>query len=243
MHRSIWSPCLDALQEVADVNLADLPGYGAAPETGASFAKTARSLVEPIDGDETTDGAPVTLCAWSLGALLAMQAARFAPGRVEKLILVAATPCFTQRPDWPEAQPASLLDKLAAAVTDDAGATLQRFATLANQGDTRARAIRREIAQHVLSSPPPSTATLLTGLDWLRDADLRQDAAKISCPVLLVHGEHDPLMPTAAARWLAERLPRARLEIFPGAAHTPFLNDPNRFTRLIGDFLHAPRLD
>ena len=243
MHRGVWSPCLDALQKVAEVRLADLPGYAGTPDAGTSFIDTARALVEPIAGAATGHNERITLCGWSLGALLAMQAALLAPGRVAKLILIAATPRFTQQADWPDAQPASLLDGFVAAVADDREATLQRFAALFNQGDTRARTIRRDIAHHVLSSPSPTTATLLTGLDWLRHSDLRQDVSTISCPVLLIHGEHDPLMPPEAARWMKEKLPRARLEVFPDAAHAPFLNDSERFTRLVDDFLNAPRLD
>jgi pimeloyl-ACP methyl ester carboxylesterase len=44
------------------------------------------------------------------------------------------------------------------------------------------------------------------------------------------------LMPLPAAQWLKEQLPHAHLERFAGAAHAPFLNDPKRFAKLIGDF-------
>ena len=236
LHREVWSPCLDALREVADVRLADLPGYGETPDAGRSFAEAARALADSLP-------AQATLCGWSLGALLAMQAARLAPERIGKLILVGATPRFTQDADWPAAQPASLLDDFAAAVANDGRTTLQRFVALFNQGDSKARPIGREIARHVLSSPLPATATLLAGLGWLRDTDLRVQAPEIACPLLLIHGAHDPLMPLAAAQWLADRLPHARLEVFADAAHAPFLNDPGRFARLVGDFLHASRID
>lgn len=236
LRREVWSPCLDALREVADVRLADLPGYGETPDAGQSFAEAARALAASLP-------ARATLCGWSLGALLAMQAARLAPERIGKLILVGATPRFTRDADWPAAQPASLLDDFAAAVAHDGRATLQRFVALFNQGDSKARPIGREIARCVLSSPPPATATLLAGLGWLRDTDLRIQAPEIACPPLLIHGAHDPLMPLAAAQWLADRLPHARLEVFADAAHAPFLNDPERFARLVGDFLHASRID
>ena len=89
----------------------------------------------------------------------------------------------------------------------------------------------------------PATSTLLAGLDWLRDTDLRERVEALSCPLLLIHGERDPLMPLPASRWLADRLPQARLEVFADAAHAPFLNDPGRFAHLVGDFLHASRID
>lgn len=236
LRREVWSPCLDALREVADVRLADLPGYGETPDAGRSFAEAARALAASLP-------ARATLCGWSLGALLAMQAARLAPERIGKLILVGVTPRFTQDEDWPAAQPASLLDEFTAAVANDGRVTLQRFVALFNQGDSKARPIGREIARNVLSSPPPATATLLAGLDWLRDTDLRGQAPEIACPLLLIHGAHDPLMPLAAAQWLADRLPQARLEVFADAAHAPFLNDPERFARLVGDYLHGSRID
>ena len=236
LHRGVWSPCLDALREVADVRLADLPGYGDTPDSGQSFVEAAQSLADALP-------AHATLCGWSLGALLAMQAALLAPERVAGLVLVGATPCFTRHDDWADAQPAALLNDFAAAVANDGRAALQRFVALFNQGDSKARPIGRDIARNVLSSPLPATSTLLAGLDWLRDTDLRERVEALSCPLLLIHGERDPLMPLPASRWLADRLPQARLEVFADAAHAPFLNDPGRFAHLVGDFLHASRID
>lgn len=236
LHRGVWSPCLDALGDVADVRLADLPGYGDTPDSGQSFVEAAQSLADSLPMNST-------LCGWSLGALLAMQAALLAPERVAGLVLVGATPCFTRHDGWADAQPTALLNDFAAAVANDGRAALQRFVALFNQGDAKARPIGRDIARNVLSSPLPATSTLLAGLDWLRDTDLRERVEALSCPLLLIHGEHDPLMPLPASRWLADRLPQARLEVFADAAHAPFLNDPERFVRLVGEFLHASCID
>lgn len=231
--RAVWSPCLPSMTKSLSPRLADLPGYGDMPERRQSFMEAAEALANTLPPGST-------LCGWSLGGLLALQAAHLAPTRVGRLILVGATPCFAQRDDWPEAQPAALLDDFATAVAADAKATLQRFVAVANQGDAKARSIGREIARTVFTAPLPSTETLLDGLTWLRDVDLRDIVAQITCPVLLLHGENDPLMPLATARWLATHLPQATLDVFPGAAHAPFLNDPERFAQRIGAFLHAP---
>ncbi|MDR3299826.1 MAG: alpha/beta fold hydrolase [Candidatus Accumulibacter sp.] len=236
MNRGIWSPCLASLENVAKVRFVDLPGYGEMPDCGQSFTKTAQSLADSLPTG-------IILCGWSLGAMLAMQAALLSPRRVAGLILVDGTPCFIQRDGWTAAQSPALLRDFAAAVTQDSRTSLQRFAALFNQGDAKARPIGREIARNVLSSSLPSTAALLAGLDGLRDVDLRQRIVDIACPVLLIHGERDPLMPLAAARWLCEKLPQARLDVFPGAAHAPFLNDPERFARLVGGFLDALPVD
>ena len=171
------------------------------------------------------------VCGWSLGAMRAMQKSA-AAGR---LILVGATPRFVQAPDWACAQPPEMLDSFAAAVAADPQAALRRFAALMNQGDTQARDITRQM-NGLLRERIPDANTLAAGLAELRDTDLRKSAVAVRHPALLIHGEHDPLMPLAAAEWLVSNMPDARLEIFTGAAHAPFLSQPDHFADLIRTF-------
>lgn len=170
------------------------------------------------------------VCGWSLGALRALKSALAA-----RLILVGATARFVQAADWPAAQPAELLDSFAAAVAADPAAALRRFAALMNQGDDHARELTRSLTA-LINERIPDTATLAAGLAELRDSDLRKSVVVARQPTLIVHGEHDPLMPLAAGRWLAEHMPNAQLEIFAGAAHAPFLSQPERFAALLTEF-------
>lgn len=181
------------------------------------------------DLDAASSGA--VLCGWSLGAIRAMKESASAA----RLILVAATPRFVQAPDWPDAQPPELLDTFAAAVSADPLAALRRFAALVNQGDDKARELTRQLTD-LLRADIPDATTLAAGLAELRDSDLRKSLVTTRLPTLLIHGERDPLMPLAAGRWLAARLPDARLEVFAGAAHAPFLGDPERFANLVREF-------
>ncbi len=239
--KAVWQPVIDKLAQRFRVHLLDLPGYGepdcslpvtaltSAPSCDMpSFIDTAAALVDTLP-------AGCILCGWSLGSQLAMQAAVLRPGHFSQLILVASTPRFTQAGDWPHAQTPALLDAFETAVGKDPGSTLKRFIALLNQGDTRSRANARTLALGLSASKLPDAATLVQGLGWLRDVDLRQQLAAIAVPTLLIHGENDPLMPLPAAQWLKEQMPHAHLELFAGAAHAPFLNDPERFAMLIGD--------
>jgi len=230
---AVWEATLEALTQHCRVHLVDLPGYGDTPADQGGFVPTAQALIDALPPG-------VTLCGWSLGGMLALQAARLAPQRVARLILVGTTPSFTQHGDWAPAQPPDLLNTFSTAVNENVASTLQRFVALLNQGDARARAIIRALNSGVLGKPLPDTATLIKGLGWLRDVDLRAAMPAIAIPGLLVHGERDPLMPLGAAQWLAGRLPHARLEIFAATAHAPFLADPARFAALVSNFCHAP---
>ncbi len=233
--KAAWQPLTEALATQAEIHLVDLPGYGAEPANPADFADAARRMVEALP-------AGITLCGWSLGGMLALQATLLAPERVGGLILIGSTPSFTQRADWPHAQAETLLAAFIAAVAENPGSTLQRFIALLNQGDAQAKAASRALLQALKAEPLPDTESLVQGLGWLRDIDLRQPLAALTLPTLLIHGEQDPLMPLAAAQWLHAALKNSQLEIVPGAAHAPFINTPERIAKLIGDYCHASAL-
>jgi len=56
---------------------------------------------------------------------------------------------------------------------------------------------------------------------------------------LLIHGAADRLVPLAAAKETAERLPNAHLEILANCGHWPQRDQPAAFNRLVADFLRS----
>jgi 3-oxoadipate enol-lactonase len=66
-------------------------------------------------------------------------------------------------------------------------------------------------------------------------ADDRLD--QLTMPLLVVIGSLDEAYTNAASRNLAEAVPGARFEVFEGAAHMLNLEQPERFTKLVLDFL------
>ncbi len=217
----VWQAVAARLAGRCRVHCADLPGYG----------------TDVLAANDLPAGAAV--CAWSLGAFQALRWAAERPDRVARLVLVGATPRFVQAPDWPAAQPPDVLAGFAAGLDDDPAKTLRRFAALANQGDEEARTATRALTAQ-LDSRIPAIPALAAGLAELRDTDLRALVPTVRQPALVIHGERDPLMPLAAGRWLAAHLPAGRLEIVSGAAHAPFLSQPERFTALLAEFLREP---
>ena len=60
----------------------------------------------------------------------------------------------------------------------------------------------------------------------------------VRVPVFVISGEHDEATPTVV-RPLVEALPDSRWELLEGASHSPHLEQPGRFLRLVETFLLA----
>ncbi len=60
-------------------------------------------------------------------------------------------------------------------------------------------------------------------------------------PTLILWGERDPLIPVRHAHEAHERIPGSRLEIFPGAGHFPYRDDPRRFAEVVLDFVKTAK--
>lgn len=68
------------------------------------------------------------------------------------------------------------------------------------------------------------------------DADLRDVAAQLRCPVFVAWAKHDRVLPLARHRAAIARIPDAHLETFPGG-HAPFLECPDAFASRLETFL------
>ncbi|MCW4466265.1 alpha/beta hydrolase [Glutamicibacter sp. MNS18] len=67
--------------------------------------------------------------------------------------------------------------------------------------------------------------------------DDRADLPRITCPVLLLWGDADPLVDGSVQQRRSALMPRARLVIFPGAGHSPRLDSPQRFADEVAHFM------
>ena len=60
-------------------------------------------------------------------------------------------------------------------------------------------------------------------------------------PMMIVWGDKDPLIPVSHAHHAHEVVAGSRLEVFPGAGHFPYLEDPERFAAVVLDFIATTR--
>jgi pimeloyl-ACP methyl ester carboxylesterase len=70
----------------------------------------------------------------------------------------------------------------------------------------------------------------------VRLTDFRDELETICMPVQVLHGALDDQCPIAHGRLLAQRIPGARLDEWPGAGHNPMAADPVRFADAVDRF-------
>jgi pimeloyl-[acyl-carrier protein] methyl ester esterase len=174
---------------------------------------------------------------WSLGGMIALEAALRAPKRIRALVLLTATPRFVRAADWPAAMDAGVLAQFHQGLRTDPAGTLDRFLTLQVRGSEAAREALRTLRREIAQRPAPSAVALEIGLDLLRDTDLRGRIGSLACPTLWLFGQRDSLVPAGASEGIATLLPGARFCVIPGAAHAPFLSHPQETGGEIAGFL------
>lgn len=68
---------------------------------------------------------------------------------------------------------------------------------------------------------------------------LTVDPRAVTCPVMVVRGEHDYLISVSMVEQTAAAYPDGRLEPLPDLGHSPQIEDPKRFRALLSEFLEA----
>lgn len=232
MHGGIWRETAARLAQDFAVSSVDLPGHGA---SGPPDAFTLDAVVEQLAAHFK---GPLTLLGWSLGGIIAQHWAVREPQKVRRLVLVASTPCFTERADWQFGMPRATLEQFAAELGKNHAATLRRFLALQVRGSEGERELLGTLREQLFSRGEPHLQALRGGLDILREADLRSRLPAIGQATLVIAGERDKLTPPAASHYLAQTIPNARMIEIEGAAHAPFLSHPEIFGERVKSFLH-----
>jgi 3-oxoadipate enol-lactonase len=75
----------------------------------------------------------------------------------------------------------------------------------------------------------PETLRGLLGLTWPSGA-----LAALTVPTTFVVGEDDEIFPPAVIRDAAAAIPGATVEVIPGAGHSPYFEDPERWNEVVG---------
>jgi len=234
MNAAVWDELATGLAQHFRLHCVDLPGHGASPACAPCTLDALADLLAAALPRR------VTVCGWSFGGQVTLNWALRKPDQIERLVLLAATPCFVRGAEWDCGIDAAVLDDFARGLVHDYRATLQRFTALQARGDAHSRVVLRRLREHILARGEPDVAALGAGLQLLKETDLRDRLIQIMQPALILHGERDALVPLAAGEYLQRTLPHATLEVFAGTAHALFVAQPQRTARRIMEFCREP---
>jgi len=179
---------------------------------------------------------PIILIGWSLGGQLAITLAEKlnAHESIKGLVLVSTTPCFRQRSDWKYGCSEDFWHNFYSATTNHDPKLMQRFFKLMLHGDILTREQRTNIYNHSLDQQyPPSTESLINGLNLLDVYDLRSKLEAINIPTLVVHGNQDAIIPVQASHYLSRHIQTSQHHTFQDCGHAPFLTQYAAFNQLL----------
>jgi len=230
MHAGIFAPIVPALASRCTVHLVDLPGHGRSRDDDAlDLSRIAATLANAVPG--------AVWVGWSLGGLVALEAARAHPMSVAGVGLIAANPCFVAQADWEHGVPLSTFETFRDDLERDYARTIERFIALECHGSDCAREEMRELKQHVFDRGEPAPAVLKDGLRILVDADYRDVLPQLAMPSTWIAGARDRLVPASAMELAARRAPGATFRKIAGGGHAPFIGHPSPVLEAIGALL------
>lgn len=190
--------------------------------------------------------APFGICAWSLGATVALERASIHPGAIAAMVLAGATPRFVGADDRLPGMPVADFDAFRALAATSLPAAQLRLASLSALGSAEAPSLLRRLRRSFDRPGPGESAAafgadLMAGLDCLREADLRDVLPGLGMPVAVVHGVQDALVPVQASLAMAGALPGAQWLPQEGDGHALPIVQAVRLAATIGALAVARR--
>ncbi len=252
-----WSALAPLLTDRYRVLAPDLAGHGLTRSGGRGTSVTAnRDLLDRFI--RSMSARPVILMGNSMGGMISLLEAAYSADLVAGLILVdPALPFMPARPDLLVAAMFALggMPVLGRVVLDSARslppeAAVAGMLTLCcadpSRVDPAVRAEHAEVARRRAKFSDAGRDTANATRSVIAMAGIgrgglgyRHGIRTVECPVLLLHGERDRLVPVSAARAAARANPSWSLVVVPDAGHVPQLEMPQECAVAIRQWLSS----
>lgn len=237
MSGEVWKYQRDALSGTYRLITIDLPGHGRSGGARDGFtvsgcADLLSELLNELELEQTV------VVGWSLGAFVAAELFLNHRNCVAALVLVGPTPRFVQSDDFPYGLSPKEAQGMAVKVQRNIQRALGGFQALMLAPNETAAVGYDELVESLIL---PTVAVALQALQALVDADLRDTLSQITCPVLVIHGDHDRICLPQASEYLAAHIPDCRRMVFPGCGHIPFVTQTGRFNECLDEFMGRVR--
>lgn len=215
------APILSCLTPDFRVVALDFPGFGNSPlPDGVWGTPDYAAFVRDVLSAQGIERAHFV--GHSFGAKTSLYLAATHPGLIDKLVLVGSSGLRT--PPSLKARTKRLISKGART----AGA-------LGAPGRKLRDAVYRRIASQDYREAGPLRPILVKVVN----EDLFSLLPRIRCQTLLIWGSEDDAVPVQHAKTMEARIPDAGLVTFQGAGHFAYLDEPDRFCRIVRNFFGA----
>jgi 3-oxoadipate enol-lactonase len=203
-------------------------------------AKTMDELAAQVDVLLDDRGiAKAGICGVSFGGLVALRYAASRRERTAALVIVS-----TPSPSWkPSPQQARYLARpwlsLPAFCATAPGRLWPEVTTAI---DARGAQLTFAVSHFSRIAASPANPSDMAGrIALLARHDIRADCASVTAPTLVVTGEEslDRVVPVSSTREYTRLIAGARYEVMSGTGHIGLVTQPERFARIVGDFIDA----
>jgi pimeloyl-ACP methyl ester carboxylesterase len=241
-----WQNWLENIPAVAQAGYraiaVDLPGFGASEMPAekisiSGYGRWVEALLEELDTG------PVALVGNSMGGFIGAEVAIKFPSLLERLVLVSAAGISVENQrNEPVLGALYRTERLATMAV----AGLASRADVVSRRPRARKALMYVVAAHPDRLPAALVAEQVRGagkegflpaLDALTDYPIRERLTDIAAPTLIVWGADDRLVPVRDADTFEELIPDARKVVFADTGHVAMLERPERFNRLLLDFM------
>jgi len=202
----------------------DLRGHGSRAETAPVSLEAVLSDLDALCPE------PVALVVYSMGGRIALHYALARPGRVQRLILIGASPGLADAAERAARMEADerLAEGLERSSIEEFAERWARTPVLADQPqDLRAR-----IHADRLRNTPAGLARALRGLGTGALPPVWDRLGELKAPTLIIAGTRDEKFVQIGQR-MSAAIPGARLELIPDAGHAAHLERPAATAELI----------
>jgi 3-oxoadipate enol-lactonase len=225
---SMWAPQVDALSRSFRVITFDHRGHGASPVPPGPYtiSDLGEDVIALLDHLVIEHASYVGL---SIGGMAGVWLGANASGRLRRLVLMCTSAYAPPASRWHERVAAVRAAGTVAVVAD---AVVERWFTPA-----WALEHPDAIAAHRQMLAATDPGGYCACCEAIATMDLRDALPRVAVPTLVLGGIEDQALPTEHQRLIAERIPGARLELIPDAAHIASAQQPETVNRLIEEHL------
>jgi pimeloyl-ACP methyl ester carboxylesterase len=218
----------------------DLRGHGASGKPWEPAAYASEAWADDIAAVIAATGnrRPV-LVPWSMGgSVTGSYILHNGDGAIAGVDFVAAAVSFGKQTEMMDAKDPANAEKMKAIQDMMSNDLLKNLAgTRAFVGALTAKPLPAAETETILVYNMLTPAYVRNAMFGGPRPDYTQARGKIAVPTLFTQGDKDALVPVQMSRDNVAALPGAKLSLYEGVGHAPFLEDAARFNRELADFV------